>query len=252
MRDPGIQPTGDPGGASSIIQLQELILDTRTVNDFLDELAGLAASTVCSAVGHSVDCSVTLRRPERPLTVGGNCSEARAVDHAELDLGGGPCLTAMDTHEPVVLEDAHNNNPWPQLEEALERNGYESVLGVPMVLDDGADAALNFMAPEPQAFDSVAVDAAEDFAKVASDALRISVRIATEQLLAENLRVAMASRTTIDMACGALMAQHRCSAETAFAILARACTDRNGKLHAVARDILGDLTGHGGQTLFDN
>jgi AmiR/NasT family two-component response regulator len=49
----------------------------------------------------------------------------------------------------------------------------------------------------------------------------------------------MEHRTTIDLACGVIMAQNRCSQEEAMALLTKASSHRNQKLRDLAADILG-------------
>jgi AmiR/NasT family two-component response regulator len=49
------------------------------------------------------------------------------------------------------------------------------------------------------------------------------------------MRKAMDSRSIIDQAMGVIMAQNRCDADAAFAILTRASQNRNIKLREIAR-----------------
>lgn len=236
---------------SSILHLQELVLKSETVENFLDELAGFAASVVAPASHTALDCSVMLRKPSNAVTIGASCPAACAVDHAELDIGKGPCLAAFQSHEPVLLEDIGENTPWPELKPVLERNGYRSVLGIPVILDNGADAVLNFMTASARGFDSAVIDAARSFADVAADALRLSMRVASAHVLAGDLKAAMAGRTMIDLACGAIMARHRCCPKDAFGILVRECEERHGRMHAVAQELLQGLTGHTASMQFE-
>ena len=60
------------------------------------------------------------------------------------------------------------------------------------------------------------------------------MRIAALTDTAQNLRAAMDSRTTIDVAAGIIMAQKRCSHDVAIAILMKASSLRNIKLCEVA------------------
>lgn len=89
---------------------------------------------------------------------------------------------------------------------------------------------------------------AVDFADAASDALRLSIRIAAADLLSGNLKAAMEGRTAINMACGVIIAQNRCSQEEAFRILRRASTSRNQKLHTIAAEIVTLVSGTTGTT----
>ncbi|MCA4135172.1 GAF and ANTAR domain-containing protein [Arthrobacter sp. M4] len=237
------------GFDSSLQRLQEMILQSTNLDDFLDGLTAIGVEAVASAVGCPVDCSITLRRRKRALAVGANCAEARNVEEAEAELGEGPCLDALDRNEIVVLNDAAHDHRWPRLTEAMALNGYAAAIGMPLDIGSEAQAAINFFAAVPDAFGPEAVQAAESFASLASTSLQLAVRIGAEKLLAEDLRAAMVNRAAIDMACGAIMAQNRCSQEEAFNILVRASNNRNQKLHAVAEEFLrkvSDRRGRGG------
>ena len=61
----------------------------------------------------------------------------------------------------------------------------------------------------------------------------------------------MEHRTSIDLACGVVMAQNRCSQEEAMAILTRVSSNRNQKLRDVAADVLKNVTGEEIHTHFD-
>ena len=61
----------------------------------------------------------------------------------------------------------------------------------------------------------------------------------------------MEHRTSIDLACGVVMAQNRCSQEEAMGILTRVSSNRNQKLRDVAADVLRNLTGGEVRTHFD-
>ena len=86
---------------------------------------------------------------------------------------------------------------------------------------------------------------------MAGRALRLAVRIATVQSRAEDLQAAMEHRTAIDLACGVVMAQNRCSQDEAMAILTRVSSNRNQKLRDVAADVLRNLSGEEVRTHFD-
>jgi AmiR/NasT family two-component response regulator len=63
---------------------------------------------------------------------------------------------------------------------------------------------------------------------------------------------AMESRTVIDLATGAIMAQNRCGQETAFDILRRASIARNEKLNEVAAGVVASLSDAPVATHFDD
>jgi GAF domain-containing protein len=143
----------------------------------------------------------------------------------------------------VLLADVATDPRWPQYRESLEAAGCRSVLGIPLSLGPDAAAVLNFFAPGTGLFTEDSIADAEAFALMAGHALRLALRIAAAEQLAENLKAAMASRTAIDLACGIIMAQNRCSHDDAFGILRRSSSTRNQKLHDLAEEIASGFSG---------
>ena len=61
----------------------------------------------------------------------------------------------------------------------------------------------------------------------------------------------MHSRTAIDLACGVIMGQNRCSQAEAMEILAKVSSNRNRKLRDVATELIEQLSGKSIETHFD-
>lgn len=227
-----------PGPEEQFLQLHDLVIASSNVNEFLGELAKVAAAALTQATGTDVECGVTLRRQKRSTTVAGSSGRATELDRLEQALGQGPCLTAMDAMHQVVLPDVGSDDRWPDYQKALAEHGCRSVLGVPLPLDERHAAALNFFAMEPGVFSEEVRNRAQGFADLAGRALRLALKIADAQNLADDLTAALQSRTTIDLACGVIMAQNRCSQEEAMALLTKASSHRNQKLRELAAEIL--------------
>lgn len=119
-------------------------------------------------------------------------------------------------------------------------------------MDSEAKCALNFYATTPNAFTEEDRSAAEAFAREASASLRLAVHIAHLADTSENLKSALSSRTTIDLAAGIIMGQNRCSHDAAMTILKAASSGRNLKLREVAAQVLTSLGQQAPTTHFDN
>ncbi|WP_311764424.1 ANTAR domain-containing protein [Arthrobacter ipis] len=68
------------------------------------------------------------------------------------------------------------------------------------------------------------------FAAAVHTTLTLSVRIDSFQNRAEDLEGALQSRTAINLACGVIMGQNRCSQAEAMEILTKVSGNRNRKL----------------------
>ncbi|MEZ2391986.1 GAF and ANTAR domain-containing protein [bacterium RCC_150] len=227
---------------SVIEQLQHLVIDSDDVNGFLQDLATFSASAISEARGQRILSAITLSRRRRSLTVAGSNHEARLVDEVQQAYGDGPCLEAMRSEATVVVQDTSADQRWPDYCTAIAERGHLAVLCVPMSLEEGATAALNFFAPERNAFDADSIRSCELFGGQAERALRLAVRLGAKQQRADDLERAMISRTAIDLATGVIMGQNRCSQEEAFRILTRVSNGRNQKLRDVAESLLSSLT----------
>jgi GAF domain-containing protein len=243
--------TSDYGPAAAG-QLQDLVIDSEDVSSFLSELCEFSAKSFCASMGMEVVCAVTLHRHRRLNTAAWSTPDARKFDEIQQGFGEGPCLHSMETQTTVLVRDTRTDPRWPDYCQAMAAQGQLSVLGVPLALDEGATAALNIFATVPDAFDPGTITSAELFAAQAQKALRLAVRIAVRQQLADDLRAAMESRTTIDLAAGIIMGQNRCSQSEAMAILTKASSGRNKKLRDVAAGLVSSFDGVPVTTHFDS
>ncbi len=229
--------------AEDFEQLIDLIAGTADIKSVLDGLTGFAAATMTSSTGVHIECAVTLRRNKRTATIGGSSDRAVVLDRIEQALGNGPCVDALEGGVPVLLGDVSSDRRWPEYRSALTAAGISSALGIPMTADEDWGAVLNFFSPATGPFTRDVVAAAVLFAEMASKALRLAIRIAAADQRGHDLKAAMENRSVIDLACGMIMAQNRCSKDEAFKFLTRASNDRNQKLYLIAQSIVDSVTG---------
>ncbi|MFE5837807.1 GAF and ANTAR domain-containing protein [Arthrobacter sp. NPDC056493] len=236
---------------SAVLQLQDILIGADSVEAFLDGLAAFAASTLTGLAGTGIECAVTLKRHRHTATVAGSSPRAVELDQIEQAIGDGPCIRALFTMAPELLDDVRTDERWPEYQKQLAKHDVYSTLGIPVDIGEGASAAINFFGPAPGLFTAELFDRAVEFGELASRTLHLSVRIGSAQARALNLEAAMQSRTAIDVACGVIMAQNRCSQKEAMDILAKVSSNRNQKLRDVAVELLGRLSGSGVETHFE-
>lgn len=220
--------------------LQDLVLESRDVQEFLDRLVSVASEAFSGAYG-TVFCGITLLRPRSMATVASSSEEAQRMDEIQYGFNDGPCLEAARDGVTVHVADFLTETRFPEYREAIAASGIRSALGVPIRLDSGASAGLDFYSTEPNTFDEKGIAVAEGFARDTSRALRLAVRVAEATEEAANRQSAMESRTAIDLAVGAIMAQNRCGQDEAINILRRASNARNVKLKEIAEGVLASL-----------
>jgi GAF domain-containing protein len=241
----------EANGDTAVLKLQDILIGAENVEGFLDGLAAFAASTLSGLTDTGIECAVTLKRRRHTATVAGSSPRAIELDHIEQRVGDGPCIRALITMAPELLDDVSTDERWPEYQRQLAENGVYSTLGVPLTIGEDATAALNFFGAAPGIFTAELLDRAIEFGELASRTLHLSVRMGDAQARAQNLEAAMQSRTAIDVACGVIMAQNRCSQKEAMDILAKVSSNRNQKLRDVAVELLGRLSGSGVETHFE-
>ncbi|TLM75331.1 GAF and ANTAR domain-containing protein [Pseudarthrobacter sp. NamB4] len=230
--------------------LQDLVLGTKDVKEMLDELADFTALTLSDPA--AAFCSITLMRRKKPATVASSEKGAVRLDETQYSAGDGPCLAAIRQQTVIHVPDLREERRWPGYRAAALAEGVGSSLSVPLVLEGEAEAGLNMYSTRSHGFTGEDIENVESYAYHASKALRLAVRISQLAEAKTNLAAALESRTVIDLAAGAIMAQNRCSQESAMRILKIASNSRNEKLRDVAASVVSSLTADPGvRTHFD-
>ena len=127
--------------------------------------------------------------------------------------------------------------------EAGRRADAASVVRIPVVLDADSSALVSIYSQQVEAFSAEDLADAHGFVSGAAPALLLALRISQLTESRDNLTAAMQSRTTIDMAIGAIMAQNRCKRDTAFKILRNTSNNRNLKIRDVASAVVASIAG---------
>ncbi|HEY2262276.1 MAG TPA: GAF and ANTAR domain-containing protein [Streptosporangiaceae bacterium] len=224
---------------ASITELQAVLLGTESIDGFLQELASLAAREL----GEGLSCGITLQPDGRPLTVASSDANAAQIDELQYGLDHGPCLTALRTGELVRIDDLASDQRWGEYAVRALARGVRSSLSMPLTAQGRTAGALNAYSGRPHVFGEARTRLAGRFTQDAAVAVGIAARLAARAELTGQLRAWLASRAVIDQATGVIMAEQRCTATGAFAILRAASRNRNVKLRQVAEQIITGITG---------
>lgn len=221
--------------------LQNALLNTDSVEQFLHELAVLATRTVGD--GDPMSCGTTLQRG-RPATATA-CSDplASQADREQYGSGEGPALDALRHGRPVNVQDLATANRWPRFGRHAASLGIRSCYAAPLIQDGEPVGALVLYARRPGAFGRELARRADRFARYASGALTLSLRMASCADQNDQLRSSIVSRAVIDQALGVIMATERCPQDKAFALLRRASQNTNVKLRDLASTIVARVSG---------
>ncbi|MDQ0733869.1 GAF and ANTAR domain-containing protein [Arthrobacter agilis] len=230
--------------------LQDLVIASAGLADFLDRLVEVAAAVVPGGHGRSM-ASVIVLRPRTKAAIAGTCPAARTLTAIQHRFDDGPCIQAGATDRTVRVEDFAAGSAFPLYGAAAVQRGMRSGLSVPVRLDGPETAVLTYYSREPNAFHEEEVGQAELLAGRASTPLAVAVRLARLTDRTEQLTAAMESRTTIDLAAGVIMAHQRCTQDEAIGILRAASSAQNMRLRDLASTVLRSTTDTPITTHFD-
>lgn len=217
------------------LALMAMLVSTPDLRTFLD---GLARSTAAS-LGGAVSCGVTARQERSSMAVGSSDAVAGALEERQWVDGRGPCVEVMESGEQISIPDVLAEDRWGDFTAEALAHGVRSCLSLPMGVGGVVLGAMNLYAGVAHAFADPALRArAVGRAQHGGAAMGIALGQARDRELSDQLREAIVSRSVIDQAIGILMAQQRCSASAAFAILRSASQGRNRKLRDLAADLV--------------
>lgn len=233
------------------LHLQDLVLDSPDVDQFLQDLARYAAGRF-SSPDRKIFCGVAVERHKKATAIAGSDPCIRILDQLQNKYGDGPGVTAMRTANTVLVADVSQEKRWPAYAGALSRQGLSSAVSVPLGLGEDIRGALSLYCGQLQAFSSEDIATARAFSGQVSKSLQLVLRIGKLQDTRDSMSAAMKSRTVIDLATGAIMAQSHCSQHQAFSVLLQASNTRNMKLKDVAATVVASIPGSSGiSTYFD-
>lgn len=227
---------------SDLAGLQNALLKTDSVEQFLHELAVLAARTVGG--GEAMSCGMALRRRGRPVSASA-CSDplASEADRVQHESGDGPALHTLRQGRSAHVPDTASATKWPRFCRQAASLGIRSCYSVPLLHDREPVGALVLYARRPGAFGPDETRRADKFAAHASGALALSLRMASCADENDQLRSSIVSRAVIDQALGVIMATERCPQDKAFAMLRSVSQNTNVKIRDLAATIVTSVSG---------
>ena len=219
----------------SLTHLALTLTEDESVRDTLHSILALALRSIPGC--HAVSVTV-LDDKGQPSTVAATDDEAYEMDRRQYVLHDGPCLDACRRQQVNRWSLAEAEQRWPEFTHVAEGMGLRSYLAAGLGLSGQRLGALNLSSHEVDGFDLLDEELISLFTAPAAAAVVVMRRYAEARDLAAQLEQALGSRAVIDQALGIIMAESRCSAKQAFAVLSRASNNRNVKLRDLATEIV--------------
>lgn len=231
------RPFGDGDDLSldkAFEELRQTVLGDLSMSETLHQVATLTRRVVPQAA----EVSVTLVEGERARTAAFTGSIAVQLDERQYAAGFGPCLAAAISGQTIRTDSDDPDTAYPDFARVAGRSGMRHTLSVALPVPGRTVGALNLYGAGSMPFDDLAESTVGTFAGYAAVSIANAALYADAVDLATQLRVAMASRAEIEQAKGIVMAQQGCTAEEAFAMLARLSQTRNVKLREIAHEVV--------------
>ncbi|TQJ33520.1 ANTAR domain-containing protein [Arthrobacter sp. SLBN-122] len=214
----------------------------------LQKLADAASRWISTTAGTAIECAAVLHR-QRSCPASAGSTPAAASLALDDETGDDPAAIASALLGAAVINPGGAR--WQAYRRRLTDRGFGAALAVPLELQPGSAGTLVFLGPANYVFNGKVVDEAAWFAGVASHSLKLALDVHGVIRAGDNLKQVLESRTSIDVACGVLMAQNRCSYAEAFGKLAGTSRHRNLKVRSVAESLLRSLPSGAPSTRFE-
>jgi len=205
----------------------------------LNRLLALILETAVETLGYDA-ATITARHQGSLSTVAATDPRLVLLDEVQYQSGHGPCLTALDAHDPVAWTERDGDAAWQAFADAARQLAVSSSFSVHVPTDDakGTAASLNLYSRSHRALADEQIRSAVAFAQQLAEAmLSVDAHRATAKL-AEGLAAAMRTRAVIEQAKGMLMSERQITADQAFEVLTKMSKDSNVKLRDVAQRLV--------------
>jgi GAF domain-containing protein len=223
--------------AETFVDLAQSLVDDFDAFDVLNVLVGRCADLLGVAAAGLLfaDGQDQLR-----LTVSSSES-ARLLELYQLQNDEGPCLECYRTGQRVTasMTDVEVEKRWPLFAQAARREGFVSVLALPLRLRGRVIGALNlFDTSNDTLTDESVVRVAQAIADVATIAI-LQQRLGRERdILNEQLQTALNSRVVIEQAKGVLATMLNLEMAEAFEVLRKRSRNERRPLVQVAEEVV--------------
>ena len=221
--------------AQTFVDLAHSLVDEFDVFD----LHNLLVERCCDLMGVSA-AGILFADGQHQLRVAASTSEsARHLDLYQLQNEEGPCFECYRTGHPVSAVVFEATSRWPSFTAATAREGFASVLALPLRLRDRVIGALNLFDTREESLSApTTVRVGQAMADVATIAILQGRLSQQRDRLNEQLQIALTSRVTIEQAKGVLAAALEIEMEEAFALLRRRARDERRRLVEVAEEVV--------------
>jgi transcriptional regulator with GAF, ATPase, and Fis domain len=231
---------GDERLVDTFVELADTLIDDFDVIEFLHLLVDRCVELL------DVDAAGLLLADSqgRLQVVASSNEQVRLVELFQVQNDQGPCLEAFATGTTVSHADLSTaNTRWSRFAPAALGAGFAAVDALPMRLRSEVIGALNLFRTQAGELDGTALRTARALTSVAAIGLLQERSIRHQEVVTEQLQIALNSRVVIEQAKGLIAQRLGIDMDGAFAALRGFARVRNLKLSDVARAVIAGHTG---------
>ena len=133
---------------ADVMAVARALHEPESVDDVLGRLVRVARDAIpAEFVG------VSIASPKGIRTAAASDPVVTTLDHAQYELGEGPCVDAMRHHTATAVADFRTDNRWPRFGPRAVAAGVISQMGIEIFRQHSTVGGLNLYASRPNAFD---------------------------------------------------------------------------------------------------
>ena len=217
--------------ARAFVSLADTLVADYDVVELLQNLVDTSVNLLHSDAG-----GLLLADEFGVLTLVASTSEqADLVELLQIESDQGPCVQAYRTGEAVEITDiASTGASWPDFRDGALKQGFLSVLAVPLRLRDDTIGTLNLFRESTGAMNPGDVAIARGLADIATIGILHERYVRESDLAREQLQHALNSRVIIEQAKGVIAQLHGVDMDAAFRTLREYSRNNNIALRDVA------------------
>lgn len=194
----------------------------RSSTDVVDAALRLVTALADATVDNADGVSVTLERHGRLMTVAASNDKVLTMDRHQYETGEGPCLDAKANGRWYYIESLDDETRWPTFVPLALSQGIHSILSSPLLTSERPQGALNIYSSEQRAFGKHEQELAALFADQASEILTTAGVPVTDEESNRRFAEGLATRRTIHLAQGVIMARDNMTENEAISSIFRA------------------------------
>jgi GAF domain-containing protein len=217
-------------------RVNKLLRTQRTLPAKLETVVAIAKRTVPNCDG----AGIVLMIEGRPTTAAVSDRLALEIDLVQYDTGQGPCLAAIEESHVVRIDILERDERFSHFAPGALDLDLESVLSMPLAVENTVVGALNLYSRRPNAFDHEAEQAAQPLAQQAAELIATSPLYAYSLDMVDGLLESLEDQAVIAQAAGVIMVIESRTSEEAMDQLRTLALDRGTSMREVADSIIAE------------